>query len=100
MIVLVASTDLAQQDAVDAARQAIAELGGAVSSVESEHPGALRIDASVPGIGISALGGYLASGGIQLAPTAETVLAGTSAGVLVSTMAVTLVVMLQPPEDA
>ena len=99
MIVLVASTDLTQPEAVEAAREAVDALGGAVVSVDLEDPNLARINCTVPGMGVPALGGYLATGGVQLDPTAETVLAGASAGVHASTLSVTLIVRLATPDE-
>ena len=99
MIVLVASTELVQQEAVEAAREAIDAVGGAVVSIDLEDPDLPRIHCTVPGMGVPALGTYLASGGLQLEPAAETVLAGTSAGVHASTLSVTIIVRLAGVDD-
>jgi len=99
MIILVASTELETDDAVASAREAIESVGGGVTSIDTEEAGLLRMHATVPGMGVPSLGGYLASGGVQLDPAAETMLAGTSAGIHASSIGVTLVVRLRGTDD-
>ena len=100
MIVLVASTQLTQQDAADASREAIEAMGGSVVAIDLDDPDLVRINSTVPGMGVPALGSYLATGGVQLDPTAETVLSGASAGVHASTLSVTLIVRLGVSDQA
>lgn len=99
MIILVASTELATDDAVETAKEAVEAVGGGITSIDTEEAGLIRVHATVPGMGVPALGGYLASGGVQLDPAAETVLAGTSAGFHSSALGVTLIVRLTGQED-
>ena len=94
MIILVATADLTQQEALSASREAIEAVGGTVAALDLEDPELVRINCVVPGMGVPALGSYLASGGVQLDPAAETVLSGTSAGVHASTLSVALIVRL------
>ena len=94
MIILVATADLTQDETVHASREAIGAVGGTVAALDLEDPELVRINCMVPGMGVPALGSYLASGGVQLDPAAETVLSGTSAGVHASTLSVTLIVRL------
>jgi hypothetical protein len=98
MIILVGTTDLTQQAAAACATEAIETLGGAVAGLELDDPDLVRIHFTVPGMGVPALGSYLASGGIQLDPAAETVLAGTSSGFHASALGGVLVVRVG--EDA
>ena len=79
MIILVATSDLTQDETASASRRAIEAVGGTVAALDLEDPELVRINAVVPGMGVPALGTYLASGGVQLDPAAETVLSGTSA---------------------
>lgn len=94
MIMLVATSHLTPEEAVEVSREAIHALGGSIAEVDMEEEGRVRIHCTVPGMGVPALGSYLASGGVQLDPTAETVLSGTSAGIHASALNVALIVRL------
>jgi hypothetical protein len=94
MIILVATAELTQQGAVEASREAIEAVGGTLAAIDLSDPELVRINCAVPGMGVPAFGSYLASGGVQLDPAAETVLSGASAGFLASNLSVTLIVRL------
>ncbi len=99
MIVLVANTKLTQTEAAEVSRQAIESVGGTVAAINLEDPDLVRMHSIVPGMGVLVLGTYLASGGVQLDPTAETAISAESAGVHASTLNVTLVVRLGVPDE-
>ena len=95
-----ATAHLTPEAAVEISREAIESLGGSIAEIDQEEEGRVRIHCTVPGMGVPALGSYLASGGVQLDPTAETVLSGTSAGVHASALNVTLIIRLVADEHA